>query len=211
MSAIENVGRRRIRCPRCDLPLSPLKSAGALLAGCSKCRGVWLDRHAFTSLGSTHLTAKNATGSREACIHASNAAQTVKCPVCYYWMDAKNLGGSPELIIDVCRRHGAWFDASELHAIRIRFKKPDAPNNAFHKAASLTAGASLTAAAATAAPLAANAPAHNDRSILERTGEIMSEAIDLVDFIDIGDIGGGIGDLISGMAEIGAGLFSGLG
>ena len=126
-------------------------------------------------------------------------------------MDAKNLGGSPELIIDVCRRHGAWFDAAELHAIRIRFKRPDASHNAFPKAASLTAGASVTAAAVAAAPSAADATARNDRSILERTGEIMSEAIDLVDFIDIGDIGGGIGDLVSGMAEIGAGLFSGLG
>jgi Zn-finger nucleic acid-binding protein len=201
MSAIENVGRRKTRCPRCDVPLSPLKSAGALLAGCPKCRGVWLDRKAFANLCPPPSQAKNPSALRHARLHGSTAAQTLRCPVCCYSMDAKNLENSPGHTIDVCRRHGAWLDAIELQAILTSIKDRRRASNG----AAISTPV-IAAAVATTAPMITDPTARNDRSVLERTGDILSDALEMVDFIDLGDVG----DLVSGIAEIGVGLFDGL-
>jgi Zn-finger nucleic acid-binding protein len=206
MPAIENVGRRKTRCPRCDVPLSPLKSAGALLTGCAKCRGVWLDRKAFANLSPSHASAKNPAAARQARLHASTSAQTLKCPICLYWMDAKNLEMAPNLVIDVCRRHGAWLDANELQAIFGSIKQRRPINTPSSTTPSLTSAAALTGASALTAPAMTDAATRNDRSVLERGADIVSEALELIDFIDIGDVG----DLVSGIAEIGVGLFDGL-
>jgi Zn-finger nucleic acid-binding protein len=36
------------------------------------------------------------------------------CPACQQPMNRKNFGGASGVIVDVCARHGTWFDAGEL-------------------------------------------------------------------------------------------------
>jgi Zn-finger nucleic acid-binding protein len=36
------------------------------------------------------------------------------CSVCRQMMNRKNFGGSSGVIVDVCAKHGTWFDAGEL-------------------------------------------------------------------------------------------------
>lgn len=41
----------------------------------------------------------------------------VRCPVCATLMNRKQYATGAKVVIDVCRQHGAWFDAGELAAV----------------------------------------------------------------------------------------------
>ncbi len=38
----------------------------------------------------------------------------IPCPECTSLMNRKNFGGMSGVIVDVCKRHGTWFDLGEL-------------------------------------------------------------------------------------------------
>jgi Zn-finger nucleic acid-binding protein len=211
MSSFGNVGRRRTRCPRCDVPLAPVKSGESLLTGCPKCHGVWLDRKMFDALSKRDSQPRRFGAARDARNDRSIAPQTVKCPICFHWMDAKNFENCPGLVVDVCRRHGTWLDTNELQTILNFVKQRNAPPStptqaplrvpAISPAATLAGAATATVAASAAVPSLTSSEQH--RSVWEQGGQVVLELLDLV---DIGDIG----DLVSGVAEIGFSLFDGL-
>lgn len=39
------------------------------------------------------------------------------CPVCTARMNRVNFARSANVIVDVCKEHGIWFDAGEVHAV----------------------------------------------------------------------------------------------
>jgi len=45
---------------------------------------------------------------------ADTRVHYVACPVCGSMMNRRNFGGGSGVIVDVCARHGTWFDAGEL-------------------------------------------------------------------------------------------------
>lgn len=169
------------------------------MGGCGKCRGVWVDRKAFEKI------CKPAASPRETRVARASAAQRLKCPICYYWMDARNFGNSSELIIDICRRHGTWLDSTELQAILRNSKRPNgAEVNASPSTPSMFATTAAIGAASTATAIAPP-----DRSTLERAGEIVFDLLDFADCIDMGDLGD-IADILGCIAEISFSLFDGV-
>lgn len=42
----------------------------------------------------------------------------LRCPVCNEVMSRVNFARVSGVILDVCRPHGAWFDAGQLRAVR---------------------------------------------------------------------------------------------
>jgi Zn-finger nucleic acid-binding protein len=199
MSTIGTVARRKTRCPRCDLPLATVKSGEVLLAGCTKCRGVWVDRKIFDTIS------KRDSLPREPGRKHTAAAQRLKCPICYYWMEARNFGDSPDRIIDVCRRHGTWLDANELQSLLRPGKYPSVPTT---RPSPISPAVFATTAAITAASTAAVIPSQ-DRSTLERTGELVFNLLDFTDLVDIGDLGD-VADLAVALAEISLSFFDGV-
>lgn len=201
MPATFDVGRRKPHCPRCDKPLAPVKSAGPAMVGCATCHGVWVDRKMFGQISPTHAKARKLGAARWARGAGAKAAQRIKCPICYYWMDATDFEKCPELVIDVCRRHGTWLDANELHSM-LRFLKdggPAKPAIAVHTPLKPAAVPAL-AGAATLATVSASE--HQNRSALEQTGDIIFELLDMAgDFVDAGD-------LIEAAVEIAGSVFS---
>ena len=200
MLTVGTVARRKTHCPRCDLPLVAVKSGDTVLGGCTNCRGVWVDRKIFDKI------AKRDASPREARRTRSGGPQRLKCPICYYWMEAKNFGESPDHVIDVCRRHGTWLDANELQSIlrvRSQRKNPDAIPTP-------TIPTTVAAAGVVAAASTASSVDPQNRSTLERAGELGELVLDLADFLpDLGDMCD-LADVVSGIAEIGFGLFDGL-
>ena len=170
-----------------------------LLAGCAKCRGVWIDRKIFDKLS------KRDSLPREPRRKHNSAAQRIKCPICYYWMEAKTFGDSPDRIIDVCCRHGTWLDANELQSLLRPGKERNTPNT---RTSLITPTIFATSAAITAASTAAAAPSQ-DRSTLERAGELIFDLLDFADLVDVGDLGG-VADLAATLAEMGLSLFDGV-
>lgn len=105
-------------CPACRHALSQLAVDAVTMLECSGCDGVWLDAAAFEQICAS-------TESRAALLHrAARPSQTpgqrVKyrpCVRCGKMMNRVNFGRHSGTIVDVCRGHGTFLDAGELHAI----------------------------------------------------------------------------------------------
>lgn len=211
MPATFDVGRRKPHCPRCDKPLAPVKSAGPAMVDCATCRGVWVDRKMFGPVTSANASARKLGAARWARGNGAKAAQRIKCPVCYYWKDATDFEKCPDLVVDVCRRHGTWLDSNELQSM-LRFLKhgETAPLASVQPPKSIliphTPIKPATATALTGAATLANSNAndHQNRSTFEQTGEIILEILETAG--DLADAG----EIAASVAEIGFSVFSGL-
>jgi len=84
---------------------------------CNSCRGVWFDSGELELLlKSQGLEEPKALfdgilNSQE----AASSEKKRKCPICGRKMKKTEIGGQPEILIDVCRdKHGLWFDGGEV-------------------------------------------------------------------------------------------------
>jgi Zn-finger nucleic acid-binding protein len=63
------------------------------------------------------LAFRDGTDNSAAAQPPASARVYIPCPECGDLMNRRNFAGCSHVIIDWCRRHGAWFDRSELHQI----------------------------------------------------------------------------------------------
>lgn len=121
-----------LACPACGPPhhliSRPLAGAGFSVLECPRCVGEWLDLATFAELvkraegqaldARSHLASRRA---REAAMDRPSDAPGGRpyrpCPECSDLMVPRNYGRQSGIVIDLCRRHGAWFDADELSRI----------------------------------------------------------------------------------------------
>jgi len=89
------------------------------LLECERCRGVWLDAATFEHVCASRETqgavlhqwpsAARATG--------TEAVRYRKCVACGKMMNRLNFGRLSGTVVDVCKGHGTFLDAGELHGI----------------------------------------------------------------------------------------------
>ena len=94
---------------------------GALLE-CTHCGGVWLDRQAFAMLASEardHARQSGAMNPRHPvqAIPPQAGPAYRRCVECDTVMQRKNYGRKSGVIVDVCPKHGIWFDLHELEGV----------------------------------------------------------------------------------------------
>ena len=72
-----------------------------------------MDRVVAARDGATqlHLALPRKTRAREASVHY------VKCPLCETLVNRKMFARVSSVVVDVCRKHGVWFDPGELDAV----------------------------------------------------------------------------------------------
>jgi len=111
-------------CPRCRAALVPTAIGSAILEECGPCGGVWVDADSFEQIcrSREQQAAYVGAGSSLAAPSLGAAAthdsvQYVKCPACGQLMNRMNFARHSGVIVDVCRRHGTWFDRDELRRI----------------------------------------------------------------------------------------------
>lgn len=105
-------------CPACKGGLSQVTVGAAAMLECRRCDGVWVDAATFEQMCTS-------SESRAALLHRAPAAspppvQRVRyrpCVRCGKMMNRVNFGRLSGTIVDVCRGHGTFLDAGELHAI----------------------------------------------------------------------------------------------
>jgi Zn-finger nucleic acid-binding protein len=100
-------------CPQCARPFDEFGSETQRLRDCPKCGGQFVDHSLLRDL----LEARQVYGLRAARRPANPLEQPVRyrpCPVCGTMMNRQNFGRSSGIIVDICSRHGVWFDAGEL-------------------------------------------------------------------------------------------------
>ena len=110
-------------CPRCELPLEGRQVSDLVIDECSGCRGLFLDDVAIQRVledqGQTRAEALLAALPRveHHPLPRAGAKMYIKCPACSTVMNRKLFATGSGVIVDVCRKHGTFFDAGELPAI----------------------------------------------------------------------------------------------
>ena len=113
-------------CPRCRLPLGLMQIGGSELRECSKCDGVWADIPTFESICADRekqSAVLGFIGARTAKSEVWTKVKYVRCPDCEQLMNRNNFARASGVIVDICRKHGVWFDADELPRIVEFIKK----------------------------------------------------------------------------------------
>lgn len=106
-------------CPACQRQLQRLDIGETPLLECAACDGVWVDADVFERL-CARRESQTAVLQRLSTRSASNAGGPVRyrpCLRCGKMMNRVNFGKHSGAVIDVCRGHGAFLDAGELHQI----------------------------------------------------------------------------------------------
>jgi Zn-finger nucleic acid-binding protein/ribosomal protein L40E len=112
-----------VSCPVCAVHLTPRSLAGLAIQECPTCRGLWVPTANFDALvehAREHRAPEPTAGIRTTPLARPEPSRTVayrKCPVCTQMMNRKNFARISGVIVDWCRPHGTWLDASELEQI----------------------------------------------------------------------------------------------
>ena len=107
-------------CPRCNLPLGLLEISSTSLRECEKCDGLWADSQTFEGIcadSEKQSAVLGFIGVRTAKSDMLTKISYVRCPDCGEMMNRSNFARSSGVIVDICRKHGVWFDADELPKI----------------------------------------------------------------------------------------------
>jgi Zn-finger nucleic acid-binding protein len=121
-------GESGYRCPACagERPLTSrrLGQTNVAFFDCAACGGLWLEKEVFEALSERaragHLPEGFGGGAPADAPAAALAAGTAgevhyrPCVICGTLMNRRNYGRKSGVIVDVCARHGIWFDFQEL-------------------------------------------------------------------------------------------------
>lgn len=105
------------QCGDCRAPLELIAEPTGSLLNCRKCGGQFVEHALLRTLLETQervgLAFADAPYQRPQKASLERV-QYRPCAVCQQHMNRKNFGGASGVIVDVCARHGTWFDAGEL-------------------------------------------------------------------------------------------------
>ena len=104
-------------CSDCQCPLEVMVEPGGSLLDCRKCGGQFVEHALLRRL--LEAQEQHAEVFADAPYQRPPRAVTERvryrpCAVCEQRMNRKNFGGASGVIVDVCARHGTWFDRGEL-------------------------------------------------------------------------------------------------
>jgi len=105
-----------LECPDCRVLMTVFDCGPGALHDCGRCGGQFVEHPALRDLLERHE--RDAPSAASARARAAGPADVrvryVACPACRALMNRKNFGGDSGVIVDVCSKHGTWFDAGEL-------------------------------------------------------------------------------------------------
>ncbi len=106
------------RCPGCDGTLERVDVGKTVLLECARCDGTWIDADRFEALradGEAQAAVLHRYAGRPRA--TSTAVKYRKCIRCQKMMNRVNFARLSGAVVDVCRGHGTFLDAGELHQI----------------------------------------------------------------------------------------------
>ena len=107
------------KCPACRSELQRIDVGSTPLLECASCDGVWVDADVFERL-CAQRESQAAVLQRLSTRTTEKTTAAVKyrpCLRCGTMMNRVNFGKLSGAVIDVCRGHGTFLDAGELHQI----------------------------------------------------------------------------------------------
>lgn len=106
-----------LSCPDCKLTLKAFHAGSGLLHACERCGGQLVAHGLLRALLESREVLGRAVPSIGDSPRGNPLSDPVRyrpCPGCGLLMNRKNFGGTSGVIIDVCSRHGSFFEAGEL-------------------------------------------------------------------------------------------------
>jgi len=107
-------------CPRCQRGLSRRHVADVTIDECQQCGGVFVPGALIPRFldgldlgGEVMATFPPGTPTNE------EGLAYARCPKCATYMNRRLFAKRAKVILDVCRKHGMWFDEYELRAIAV--------------------------------------------------------------------------------------------
>jgi Zn-finger nucleic acid-binding protein len=104
--------------------MASIKIAGEQMRECERCGGIWLDVASFERICASREEQSAVLGAASPApshqIDPTKDGSRIRyspCPECGELMNRINFARCSGVIVDVCKGHGTWFDASELRAI----------------------------------------------------------------------------------------------
>jgi Zn-finger nucleic acid-binding protein len=101
-------------CPDCHLPMDPLDCGPGALYDCSRCGGQFVEHGALRDLLEQHDRLGTSERRPQRTAPVDTRVRYVSCPACRALMNRRNFGAGSGVIVDVCSKHGTWFDTGEL-------------------------------------------------------------------------------------------------
>jgi len=112
-----------LKCPRCALDMNSLMIGHAPVRECSRCQGLWLDAPVFQLICADreHQSIVLGDGSPLAGHKLPEPHEEhiryIPCPHCRQLMNRINFANCSNVVVDICKGHGTWFDRDELRQI----------------------------------------------------------------------------------------------
>jgi Zn-finger nucleic acid-binding protein len=109
-------------CPRCKTTLEAVVIGGSNLRECPHCEGIWTDTETLRKICADQEEQAAVVGMASHLPSTEGLAieaqiRYLPCPVCTKLMNRVNFANCSNVIVDVCREHGTWFDRDELRRI----------------------------------------------------------------------------------------------
>lgn len=92
------------------------------LRECPKCEGLWVDKASLESICAERERQAEVLGMAQSNDAPAPGAfedkiRYLPCPVCHNLMNRVNFAGYSNVIVDICKNHGTWFDRDELRRV----------------------------------------------------------------------------------------------
>ncbi|HVV00938.1 MAG TPA: zinc ribbon domain-containing protein [Verrucomicrobiae bacterium] len=109
-------------CPGCRTPMQPVRVGSTDLLECPHCEGIWADAETLKQICSDREEQSAVLGMANsspgpAQIDFDMKVRYVPCPICRQLMNRVNFAHCSNVIVDVCKAHGTWFEKDELRKI----------------------------------------------------------------------------------------------
>ena len=119
----EKSDARARRCPHCQVEMTSLEVGSEAILECPECAGLWVDVVSLERICAAREQKAAALGivlpepKETQARKGSISVRYVPCPECSKLMNRVRFARSSEVVVDICKGHGTWFDREELQRI----------------------------------------------------------------------------------------------
>ena len=111
-----------LKCPRCAIDMKSVTIGQAPVRECDRCEGLWLDAKVFQLICADRehqsvILGEAFVSDHKPSIPREQQIRYIPCPHCRQLMNRINFAKCSDVIVDVCKAHGTWFDRDELRQI----------------------------------------------------------------------------------------------
>ncbi|HET6840884.1 MAG TPA: zf-TFIIB domain-containing protein [Candidatus Angelobacter sp.] len=116
-AARTEVADARQLCPRCQVEMKAVTIGSSSLQECMKCEGLWADVATLQQICAEREKQASVLGLPAPALEKPGIEKNIRyipCPMCHQLMNRVNFAHCSNVIVDVCKAHGTWFDKDEL-------------------------------------------------------------------------------------------------